>query len=120
MQRESTPIFGGRKVILRETARAVTPFGGLSVFFEFLGRIGYAAAIREHMPVVLTSPNAIEPAQTFTGFLVAVMAGDPSTVERGTYLLWIAHNLERIGDRITNISERVIFMTTGQIGMVYP
>ena len=52
--------------------------------------------------------------------LVAVMAGDPSTVERGTYLLWIAHNLERIGDRITNISERVIFMTTGQIGMVYP
>lgn len=52
--------------------------------------------------------------------LVAVMAQDPSLVERGTYLLWIAHNLERIGDRITNISERVIFMTTGQIGMVYP
>jgi phosphate transport system protein len=52
--------------------------------------------------------------------VVAVMAQDPSKVERGTYLLWIAHNLERIGDRITNISERVIFMTTGQIGMVYP
>jgi len=52
--------------------------------------------------------------------LVSIMARDPSTVERGTYLLWTAHNLERIGDRITNISERVIFMTTGQIGMVYP
>jgi phosphate transport system protein len=52
--------------------------------------------------------------------LVAIMARDPSTVERGTYLLWIAHNLERIGDRITNISERVIFMTTGQMGMIYP
>jgi phosphate transport system protein len=52
--------------------------------------------------------------------VVAIMARDPSTVERGTYLLWIAHNLERIGDRITNIAERVIFMTTGQIGMVYP
>jgi phosphate transport system protein len=51
--------------------------------------------------------------------LVAIMARDPSLVERGTYLLWIAHNLERIGDRITNISERVIFMTTGQIGMVF-
>jgi hypothetical protein len=62
-------------VVLRETARAVTPFGGLSVFFEFLSRIGYAAAIRQHMPVVLTSPNAIEPAQTFTGFLVSVLAG---------------------------------------------
>jgi phosphate transport system protein len=52
--------------------------------------------------------------------VVAAMAKDPSIVERGTYLLWIAHNLERIGDRITNISERVIFMTTGQIGMIYP
>lgn len=51
---------------------------------------------------------------------VAAMAADRGAVERGTYLLWIAHNLERIGDRITNISERVIFMTTGQIGMVYP
>lgn len=75
MHRETTPIFGQRKVVLRETARAVTPFGGLSVFFEFLSRIGYAEAIREHMPVVLTSPNAIEPAQTFTGFVVAVLAG---------------------------------------------
>lgn len=45
--------------------------------------------------------------------MVALMARDPSTVSRGTYLLWCAHNLERIGDRITNIAERVIFMTTG-------
>jgi len=52
--------------------------------------------------------------------MVALMARDPSAVERGTYLLWIAHNLERIGDRITNIVERVIFMTTGQMGMIYP
>jgi phosphate transport system protein len=52
--------------------------------------------------------------------MVALMARDPSAVERGPYLLWSAHNLERIGDRITNIVERVIFMTTGQMGMIYP
>ena len=34
--------------------------------------------------------------------------------EMPTYLLWIAHNLERIGDRTTNLAERVIFMVTGQ------
>jgi phosphate transport system protein len=45
--------------------------------------------------------------------LLAIMARDPSTISRGTYLLWCAHNLERIGDRATNIAERVIFMTTG-------
>lgn len=30
-----------------------------------------------------------------------------------TYMLWMAHNLERIGDRVTNICERIIFMVTG-------
>src|SRR5512143_2099125 len=37
--------------------------------------------------------------------LVQIMIEDPSTVTRATYLLWVAHNLERIGDRITNICE---------------
>jgi phosphate transport system protein len=45
--------------------------------------------------------------------LLSFMIEDPRTTTRGTYLLWTAHNLERIGDRVTNIAERVIFMTTG-------
>jgi phosphate transport system protein len=47
--------------------------------------------------------------------LVEIMAVKPESVERATYLLWCAHNLERIGDRVTNIAERVIFMTTGDM-----
>ena len=47
--------------------------------------------------------------------LVEIMAHKPDGVERATYLLWCAHNLERIGDRATNIAERVIFMTTGDM-----
>ncbi len=39
--------------------------------------------------------------------------GDSVTIQ--TYLLWMAHNLERIGDRVTNIAERVIFMVTGEL-----
>ncbi len=35
-------------------------------------------------------------------------------IRRATYLLWVGHDLERIGDRATNIAERVIFMATGQ------
>jgi phosphate transport system protein len=45
--------------------------------------------------------------------LVAIMAKDPGAVQGSTYLLWCAHNLERIGDRVTNIAERVVFLTTG-------
>jgi phosphate transport system protein len=42
------------------------------------------------------------------------MMNTPEQVQLATYLLWVAHNLERIGDRTTNIAERVIFMVTGQ------
>jgi phosphate transport system protein len=45
--------------------------------------------------------------------LMQYMQSDPSTVQRATHLLWIAHNLERIGDRVTNICERIIFTLTG-------
>lgn len=51
--------------------------------------------------------------------LVTFMIEDPTTVTRATYLLWVAHNLERIGDRATNICERVIYMVTGQL-MEFP
>lgn len=49
------------------------------------------------------------------GRLVEVMAKKPGMVARATYLLWCAHNLERIADRVTNIAERIIFMTTGDM-----
>lgn len=39
---------------------------------------------------------------------------DDNYIRRATFLLWVGHNLERIGDRSTNIAERVIFMTTGE------
>lgn len=46
--------------------------------------------------------------------LLFFMLQDPKTITRATYLLWIAHNLERIADRATNIAERVVFMVTGK------
>ena len=47
--------------------------------------------------------------------LLVFMFNDPQTIQRATWLLWIAHNLERIADRATNICERVIFMVTGEL-----
>lgn len=45
--------------------------------------------------------------------LLTFMLNDPSTIERATKLLWAAHNLERIADRVTNICERTAFVITG-------
>jgi phosphate transport system protein len=47
--------------------------------------------------------------------LLTYMLQDPRNINRATYLLWVTHNLERIADRITNISERTVFMTTGEL-----
>ncbi len=47
--------------------------------------------------------------------LLTYMMADPATINRATHLLWAAHNLERIGDRVTNICERVIFAVTGSL-----
>lgn len=45
--------------------------------------------------------------------LMAYMTQDPATIQKATYLLWVAHDLERIADRATNIAEQVIFMVEG-------
>lgn len=47
--------------------------------------------------------------------LIEIMAKKPELIARATYLSWTAHNLERIADRVTNIAERIIFMTTGDV-----
>jgi len=47
--------------------------------------------------------------------LLIFMLQDPRTIQRATYLLWTAHDLERIADRATNIAERVIFLVTGKL-----
>lgn len=47
--------------------------------------------------------------------LLGYMVKDPRTIRRATYLLWISHNLERIGDRCKNICERVVYVATGEL-----
>jgi len=47
--------------------------------------------------------------------LLTYMLNDPKTIERATHLTWVAHNLERIADRVTNICERVVYMVEGKV-----
>ena len=47
--------------------------------------------------------------------LLVFMAEDPKTITRATRLIWVAHNLERAADRVTNICERVVFVVTGKM-----
>lgn len=43
------------------------------------------------------------------------MISNPSNIDRANHLLWVAHNLERVADRVTNVCERIVFVVTGEI-----
>lgn len=47
--------------------------------------------------------------------LMTFVIQDPKTIERANLLLWAAHNMERMADRVTNICERTVFVVTGEI-----
>ncbi len=46
--------------------------------------------------------------------LMTHIVADPKNIERANWLLWVAHNIERFADRVTNICERTIFIVTGE------
>lgn len=50
--------------------------------------------------------------------LMMIIIQDPKSIERANWLLWVAHNLERVADRVTNICERTVFIATGEMGEI--
>lgn len=47
--------------------------------------------------------------------VLQAMVADPGFIDEGSQLMWVAHNYERAGDRVTNICERTVFMVTGEM-----
>jgi phosphate transport system protein len=47
--------------------------------------------------------------------LLTIMLANPRTIDQATHLLWVAHNLERVADRVQNICERVVFVVSGHM-----
>ena len=73
--REIDALLSGERLILRETKRAVTPFGGVAVFVSYPCKIDLIGKVRQWMPVCWRSPNQIDPTHSFTAFLIAVLTG---------------------------------------------
>ena len=73
---EITSLFGEAKLVLDETPKAISPFGGLASFISFLGQIGFAPEVQRQMPFPEpTSNNAIPLAHALTAFLMSVVVG---------------------------------------------
>lgn len=88
MPHQIRALWGGERVRLRDTKRAVTPWGGVALFVAFLRQVGFVEQLQNAMPIRLRSPNAIDPSQTFTAFLVSVLAG----ARRFAHAGWLRHD----------------------------
>jgi phosphate transport system protein len=47
--------------------------------------------------------------------LVSAMIANPEIIDQANLLMWVAHNIERLADRVTNICERTVFIATGEL-----
>jgi hypothetical protein len=54
---EITSLFGEAKLVLDETPKAISPFGGLASFISFLGQIGFARQVQQHLPFAEPTSN---------------------------------------------------------------
>jgi len=77
-----------------------------------------AAFVNEDAPTALAIPDEDDEIdllydQVYRELMTYVMA-DPRNIERANWLLWVAHNIERFADRVTNICERTAFVATGE------
>src|SRR3954470_14577975 len=112
VRRQINVLLSDERLILRDTQRAVTPFGGIAVFISFLDKIGFVEAVRQHMPIRWRSPNQIDPTSTFTAFLVSVLAGARrfahASLLRGDRALQALLGLDRFptDDTIRNLFHR--------------
>jgi len=77
---------------------------------SFMGR---DVELARHVVTMDTSIDGLYD-QVFRELLTFMMV-DPKTINRATRLIWVAHNLERAADRVTNICERVVFTVTGKM-----
>lgn len=73
---EITSLFGDAKLVLGETPKAISPFGGLASFISFLGQIGFAGQVQRVMPFAEPAANnSIPLAHCLTAFMMSVVVG---------------------------------------------
>ena len=107
--REITALLSSERLILRQTKRAVTPFGGVAVFVSFLQKIDLVGQLRQLMPIRWKSPNQMDPSSTFIAFLMTVLVGATrfahAAVLRGDQALHALLGMKRfpIDDTIRNL-----------------
>jgi len=128
LERMADHAAGVAKTVLRmgEWRRAELPAGLEAIAELTLSMLRqvlqvYAAGDVEAAYQVARMDNRIDQGyQALFRELLEDMARDPTHTTSALYLLFAGHNLERIADRVTNVAERVIFTTSGEMRELNP
>ncbi len=119
---EITALLSSERLILRETKRAVTPFGGVAIFISFLQKVDLVGQLQQHMPIQWKSPNHIDPSTTLLAFLMTVLVGAKrfahASLLRGDQALHALLGIKRfpIDDTIRNLFRK---FGMGQVQRLY-
>jgi len=94
--------------IVKEADQAIAMLAAALVAF------GAGAGAEGAREAVAAEPQVDEAEEAVVEQVLGMMRRDPEFARLGTYLLWIAHNYERVADRATNVAEHVIYVSSGQ------
>lgn len=114
------------RIVLRMSQVPHLPYSEISPAFQQMGEIGremlrqalnafieYDADLARE--IAHRDDDVDELYNQIFNTLIQRMIDNPKEIQSITYLLWVAHNCERLGDRVTNICERVIYLVTGEL-----
>ncbi len=112
----------GKIAILLENSTVPIPMSDFqkmaSLCLEMLHR-GLTAFVNEDLSLAERVPNedaAVDECYNrIYHKVIASVIADPELIDQGNYLMWAAHNLERLADRVVNICERIVFTQTGEM-----
>jgi phosphate transport system protein len=110
------------KIVLQMDTRPSAPFAEAidrlgQACRDMLGRVLVAYGNRDETAAreVAADDEGVDRVEKqITADLLAHLGQHPDQIRPCTHALWVAHNLERIGDRVTNIAERIVFMVSGR------
>jgi len=94
--------------IAREAEQAIGMLG------DVLAALASGAQAEAVRAAVAPEPRVDEAQEAVIQQILGMMRQDPGYATLGTYLLWIAHNYERVADRATNVAEHAIYVASGQ------
>ncbi|NIS82732.1 MAG: phosphate signaling complex protein PhoU [Anaerolineales bacterium] len=128
MERMGDHAAGIAKVVLRIGEKGVGEFPrSLTQMAELVGEMhdraleAYAQGDDDLAYKVASQDDLIDDYyHALFGELVEMMVQEPGATATGVYLMFVGHNLERIADRVTNLAERVIFMSSGRMEELNP